>query len=210
MLSIVAGRSHQSRLPISLEAGDFSHFLSLTYKDLKPHRADLNTLRRGLDAWELRVDLLDDQSPWNIHRQIAYLRSLSNAPLPIVYTIRSVSQLGRHPDDQPEQLLSLVKEGLRAGVEWLDIECSLSPHVLATIKAMISEQESYRKQTRLIGSFHTRDTVGSFDDAQLQQIFQQCYQLSSLSPSAAPSPMSCETEADDSSFRKASATLNLV
>lgn len=195
MISISTGRSYQSRLPISLEAGDYSHFLSLTYKDLKPHRAELNTLRRGLDAWELRVDLLEDQSPWSIYRQVAYLRSINKEPLPIVYTIRSVSQLGRHPDDQTEKLLALIKEGLRAGVEWLDIECSLPPDVLAAIKAMLAEQESYRKQTRLIGSFHARDTVGSFAGDQLHHIFRQCFHLSSLSPSMASS-MSCEKEAD--------------
>lgn len=196
MISIAQGSQRPSRLPISLEVGEYSHFLSLTYPDLKPHRDKLKTLRRGLDAWELRVDLLEDQSPLNILRQVAYLRSISNTPLPIVYTVRTVSQLGRHPDDQRDQLLSLVKAGLRAGVEWLDIECSLPPDTLASITAMVAQHEVYRRQTRLIGSFHSRGAVSSYDDEQLRTIFQQCYRLSSLSPSVATG-MSCEDGGND-------------
>jgi pentafunctional AROM polypeptide len=53
------------------------------------------------------------------HRQIALLRDTS--PLPIVYTVRSVGQIGKFPAE-PERIFALLREGLRAGIEWMDVE----------------------------------------------------------------------------------------
>ena len=77
---------------INLNAGQWSHFLSLTYPKIDDALSHNSDLFKGIDAIELRVDLLADQSYSSIHRQIALLRSVSD--LPIVYTVRSIGQIG--------------------------------------------------------------------------------------------------------------------
>ena len=52
-------------------------------------------------------------------REIALLRD--TVPLPIVYTVRSVGQIGKFPAE-PERIFALLREGLRAGIEWMDVE----------------------------------------------------------------------------------------
>lgn len=78
----------------------------------------MNQLRLGVDALELRVDLLGDRSINSLHSQLAALRDCdSSAPLKIVFTVRTKAQIGQYPDDDFEGIVSLLEEGLRAGVE---------------------------------------------------------------------------------------------
>lgn len=88
------------RLPVELEAGEWSHFLSLTSSDLLLNNEfeKLPTLRKGVDAFELRVDLLSEQDADNIHAQIATIRSICPG-VPIVYTVRTKGQLGKFDDE---------------------------------------------------------------------------------------------------------------
>jgi hypothetical protein len=94
-----------------LDAGLWSHFVSLTFPSIDEALPSLESLRIGADALELRVDLLADASIPSLHRQIALLRA--NSPLPIVFTVRSKGQIGKFPDDQPERMFELLNEGLR-------------------------------------------------------------------------------------------------
>ena len=133
-----------------LDAGLWSHFVSLTFPSIEEALPSLGSLRIGADAFELRVDLLADMSVSSLHRQIALLRA--NCNLPIVFTVRSKGQIGRFPDEQPEQMFELLGEGLRAGCEWIDVEACWSNALIngLTTKAI----EKYSSTSRLLGSLH--------------------------------------------------------
>lgn len=172
IIAIALGVS-KDRLPVPLEAGKWSHFLSLTFADLEPARHLFPALHQGIDAWELRVDLLADHSQVNIHRQIAYLRSFQ-PQLPIIYTLRTQSQLGQFPDLDFDDIERILMEGIKAGVEWLDVEASLPAPLQSRIVRFIKENPVYRRQTRLLGSWHTKDSLNSFSDTDLLGFFSRC------------------------------------
>jgi len=133
-----------------LDAGDWSHFVSLTFGSIEQASEKLPVLRIGADAFELRVDLLDDQSIPSVHRQIALLRDL--CPLPIVFTVRSVGQIGKFPAE-PERIFALLREGLRAGVEWVDVEACW-PQDQTDAFTTLAKSSAYQQTSRLLGSLH--------------------------------------------------------
>ena len=149
-----------------LDAGEWSHFVSLTFPNIDSALPALPSLRIGADALELRVDLLDDISVPSLHRQIALLRD--NCPLPIVYTVRSVGQIGKFPPD-PERIFSLLKEGLRAGAEWIDIEACWPVDQINTFTALAIEK--YSSTSRLLGSLHVTTPQSR---EQVDKIFSEC------------------------------------
>jgi shikimate-5-dehydrogenase/3-dehydroquinate dehydratase type I len=152
----------------ALDAGLWSHFISLTFPSIDEAAPILPDLRKGCDAFELRVDLLEDMSVKSIHRQIALLRD--KCPLPIVYTVRSEGQIGKFPPD-PERIFELLREGLRAGVEWVDVEACWPKSIT---HAFLEEAKGkYSQISRLLGSLHvttpqSEDQIrGLFEDAAL-------------------------------------------
>jgi pentafunctional AROM polypeptide len=110
-----------------------SYFLSLTFPDVTPSLADFEELTTGVDAIELRVDLLRTQSQTDttgphipptsyVTEQVAAIRRVSS--LPIVYTVRTVSQGGAFPDKSAKEAFDLFHLALRLGVEYVDVEIS--------------------------------------------------------------------------------------
>lgn len=110
-----------------------SYFLSLTFPDVTPSLADFEELTAGVDAIELRVDLLRTQSQTDtaglhippvsyVAEQVAAIRRVSS--LPIVYTVRTVSQGGAFPDKSVKEAFDLFHLALRLGVEYVDVEIS--------------------------------------------------------------------------------------
>ena len=113
-------------------AGKRSYFLSLTFPDIRPYLHRLDELATGADAFELRVDDLLRTCervergvkygfpPLDYVRdQVAALRRESS--LPIIYTIRSVSQIGAHLDSAIDEAFELMELGLRLGIEYSDV-----------------------------------------------------------------------------------------
>jgi hypothetical protein len=91
-----------------LDAGQWSHFVSLTFPTIDAAADLLPALRIGADAWELRVDLLEDMSPASLHYQIGLLREIS--PLPIVFTVRTTGQIGKFPgEEDPRRIFTLLR-----------------------------------------------------------------------------------------------------
>jgi pentafunctional AROM polypeptide len=150
-----------------LDAGVWSHFVSLTYPSIDKALPFLPDIRIGADAWELRVDLLDDSSTASLHRQIALLRSAS--ALPIVFTVRSKGQIGRFPDDAPDRMFQLLREGVRAGAEWIDVEACWPQEYIQSLAALIKGQ--YGATSRILGSLHVTTPQS---EAQVTQLFQAC------------------------------------
>ena len=149
-----------------LDAGEWSHFVSLTFPSIEAALPALPALRVGADAFELRVDLLDDISPPSLHRQIALLRDA--CPLPIVFTVRSVGQIGKFPP-QPERIFALLREGLRAGCEWVDVEACWPADQVQAFTALAARD--YACTSRLLGSLHVTTPQTR---EQVDTIFRDC------------------------------------
>ncbi|KAI1848094.1 hypothetical protein JX265_013867 [Neoarthrinium moseri] len=127
-----------------------SFFVSLTVPNLSAAIDVLPRVVVGSDAVELRVDLLQDLSPEFIGNQISLLRS--TAKVPIVFTVRSKEQGGRFTYQSEKELLPLYRTALRMGVEYIDLEMSLSSETLETIIQS-------KGRSRIIASHH--DPSGS-------------------------------------------------
>lgn len=117
-----------------------SAFVCLTYKTL----AEANwAALEGSSAVELRVDLLADTTPAAVAWELATLRE--HTALPVIFTVRTVSQGGAFPDDA--SVLPLVELAVRHGVEYVDVE--LTGHELDAVVAAIRASA-----TRIIASHH--------------------------------------------------------
>jgi len=119
-----------------------SYFLSLTYPDVTPALPMIEELGYGSDAIELRVDLLSQHGPPTspnvppllyVASQVAALRR--NTALPIIFTVRTVSQGGMFPDNAEDAALALMMLGIRTGCEYIDVEISWSPKLQRALKA---------------------------------------------------------------------------
>jgi len=152
-----------------LDAGLWSHFVSLTFPSIDIALPSLSALRIGADAFELRVDLLENISVQSLHRQIALLRD--SCPLPIVYTVRSIGQIGKFPPE-PERIFKLLEEGLRAGIEWIDVEACWPTDQMNKFTSLA--KSDYYLTSRLLGSLHVTtpqskdETKKLFSDSSLQ------------------------------------------
>jgi len=149
-----------------LDAGEWSHFVSLTFPSIDAALPSLQALRIGADAFELRVDLLADFSVQSLHRQIALLRS--QCSLPIVFTVRSVGQIGKFPDDSPSKMFDLLREGLRSGCEWIDVEACWDDSYVDGLTSLARQE--YSSTSRILGSLHV--TVPQSED-QIDNLFQK-------------------------------------
>lgn len=127
-----------------------SYFLSLTYPDVRVLES-LNSVLEGSNAVELRVDLLNDETSPKVpsleylHGQIGYIRK--NTTVPIIFTVRTKSQGGRFPDDSEKEILSLLQLAIKLGVEYVDLELTLSQEVKDFVLAN-------KKYSKIIASNH--------------------------------------------------------
>ncbi|CRK11847.1 hypothetical protein BN1708_002288 [Verticillium longisporum] len=126
-------------------AKEQSFFVSLTVPSVDSAVDVIPQVVVGSDAVELRVDLLQDQTPESVARQVSALRSA--AGMPIIFTLRTVSQGGRFPDADHTQALSLYILALRMGVEFIDLEMTWPEHILQTVTNL-------KGRSRIIASHH--------------------------------------------------------
>ncbi|KAK5660817.1 hypothetical protein OQA88_12186 [Cercophora sp. LCS_1] len=141
-LSVVCGgASHLEKV----KAKRHSFFVSLTVPNVAAAMDIIPRAVVGSDAVELRVDLLEDYDPEFVATQVALLRSA--AKIPIVYTVRTVSQGGKFPDTDYDLAHKLYEVGLRTGVEYLDVEMTLPDHIIQAVT-------DAKGATRIIASHH--------------------------------------------------------
>lgn len=164
-----ARRPKPSPSDVALDMGKHTFFLSLTFEDFAPHKDLLPALTEGVDAMELRVDLLgDSEDPYSVLRQLSILRR-HTGHLPVVFTIRSKGQCGAFPDD-PEKLFRLARWGLRAGCEVMDVEANWP---MSYREDLIREARESYPGAVLVGSYHV---VGKkTTEEQAQKLFMECY-----------------------------------
>jgi len=124
---VVGGASHLD----AVKDKDHSFFVSLTVPNIASAVDIIPRAVVGSDAVELRVDLLESYEPEFVAAQVALLRAAAN--IPIVYTVRTVSQGGKFPDRDYDLALRLYQVGLRTGVEYLDLEMTMPDDILRAV-----------------------------------------------------------------------------
>ena len=140
----------------NLKKGLRSYFLCLTYPDITPALPHIQEMTAGVDAIELRVDLLrspkdfDKLGPYvppaaYVSDQIAALRYKTT--LPIIFTVRTVSQGGQFPDHAEKEAFELLLTAVRLGVEYIDVEISWS-------EKNILDLISRKGHSKIIASWH--------------------------------------------------------
>ncbi|KAI8973099.1 aromatic amino acid family biosynthesis-like protein [Trametes punicea] len=140
----------------NLAKGKRSYFLCLTYPDITPALPYIQDMVAGADAIELRVDLLrspkdfDKLGPYipptsYVTEQIAALRHKTS--LPLIFTVRTVSQGGQFPDHAEKEAFELFLTAVRLGVEYIDVEISWSER---NIQDLISR----KGHSQIIASWH--------------------------------------------------------
>ncbi|KAJ6558678.1 Shikimate dehydrogenase [Mycena sp. CBHHK59/15] len=143
----------QPNLAPNLTSGKRSYFLALTFPDITPALHHIDELSQGVDALELRVDLLSDlttfgnsiPSPTYVADQIAALRRTTS--LPIIFTVRTVSQGGAFPDHAEKEAFELLNLALALGIEYLDVEISLP-------EKKVRDLISRKGYSQIIASWH--------------------------------------------------------
>ncbi|EON97007.1 putative pentafunctional arom polypeptide protein [Phaeoacremonium minimum UCRPA7] len=141
-VSVMCGRSRHFE---EVKSKRHSFFVSLTLPNVASAIKLLPRVVVGSDAVELRVDLLEDYSPEFVAVQVSLLRSVTN--IPIVYTLRTVSQGGRFPDTDYDAAAALYRLALRMGVEYIDLEMTMPDSVIQTV----AEAKGFSK---IIASHH--------------------------------------------------------
>ncbi|KNC87071.1 hypothetical protein SARC_00815 [Sphaeroforma arctica JP610] len=150
-------RTISSPSPLGKTTGHPSFFLSLTFGDVREAIAiGLDVLGSGVNALELRVDLLNSHAPEFVTEQVALLRR--HSPLPIVYTVRSVTQGGAFSGSE-EKLFSLLHLGVKLGCEYVDFETIWSGAVRENLL-------KNRQASALVASFHVAGDVTPWDTIQ--------------------------------------------
>ena len=148
-LSLISGQSTHFE---EFRRKQHSFFVSLTMPDISAAAELLPLVAVGSDAVEVRVDLLEDPNSQDgiptldfLSVQIAHLRSIVS--LPLIFTVRTVSQGGRFPDDAQEEALKLYKAAIRMGLEYIDLEVTIPDEILHNV----TEAKGFSK---IIASHH--------------------------------------------------------
>lgn len=170
-LQVVTGKLDSLAL---IKKKKFSYFVALTFPDLKPHLQLLPKICTGSDAVELRVDLLREPDTKEtvpsleyVTEQLSLLRSV--IALPIIFTIRTVSQGGRFPDDAHSEALALYTLAIRMACEFVDLELSWPDQLLTTVSSM-------KGFSKIIASHHDPTGALSWRDSDFMPFYQKAVQ----------------------------------
>ncbi|KAH8109485.1 Pentafunctional AroM protein [Phellopilus nigrolimitatus] len=143
---------------------------NVTITPALPH---IDELTAGVDAVELRVDLLrapkDLDARGNyipptayVVEQLAALRQKTS--LPIVFTVRSVSQGGSHPDGAEDEAFALFELGVRMGCEYIDVE-------LAWSEARIRAFRERKGHAQIVASWHDWSGNMKWDSMEVKETY---------------------------------------
>lgn len=146
-ISTICGKNNQLK---DLERKSHSFFVSLTLPQVNAAAELIPGVVVGADAVELRIDLLDKQDLESVTEQVSILRQI--ADLPVIFTVRSIEQGGKFPNDAIEKRLELYKLAYQLGVEYLDVEITLADELLEGVVGS-------RGHTKIIASHH--DPLGA-------------------------------------------------
>ncbi|GKY96068.1 hypothetical protein MPSEU_000567000 [Mayamaea pseudoterrestris] len=171
-----------------LTMGKHTFFLSLSFPNITQVEPFVEEMSRDVDAMEYRADLLDCRdNRFDLIYGMQLLRRYCRPHcvrvpalpfgeraledvMPIVYTVRTKHQAGTYPDDDAgiAKMFSLLRWGLRAGVEVLDVESAWVKEEINSL--LLCARERYASQ--ILGSEHVVGRSVTTTDA--VTLFQQC------------------------------------
>ncbi|KAI0051585.1 aromatic amino acid family biosynthesis-like protein [Auriscalpium vulgare] len=167
----ITGQSPNTAPNVAL--GRRSYFLSLTFPDITPALHLVDDITAGVDAIELRVDLLRTAEQYSsmaphiapggfVSEQVAAIRKKTT--LPIVFTIRTTSQGGAFPESSVKEAFELFALAVRLGVEYIDIE-------IGWPEKNIRDLLSHKGHSRIIASWHDWSGNLRWDSAAVDTIY---------------------------------------
>jgi pentafunctional AROM polypeptide len=155
-----------------------SYFLPLTYPNVRPALPLLDELTVGVDAIELRVDLLatDGKAPVGpqvppltyVAAQLAAVRQRSS--LPIVFTVRTASQGGFFPDAAEKEYFELLHQAVRWGCEYIDLQLGVD---IERSKRFVGS----RGASLVIASYHDWSGTLKWDSPTMRSLYAQLVPL---------------------------------
>jgi pentafunctional AROM polypeptide len=171
-----------------LTMGQNTFFLSLSFPDIRLVEPYVQEMCEDVDAMEYRADLLkcrDNRFDTIYGMQLLrrYCRphcvrspalpsgnTVLEDVMPIVYTVRTQNQAGTYPDDESgiTRMFQMLKWGLRAGVEVLDVESAWDKDQINSLLKLAQDRYS----SQILGSEHVVGRQISTEEA--VSLFQQC------------------------------------
>lgn len=159
-LSVITGASKHHEQILNKK---HSFFVCLSFPDVRATLDKLPAVIVGSDVIEVRVDLLEDPKSTNgipsveyVADQISLIRSKTQ--LPILFTIRTVSQGGRFPDDAADAALELYTAAARLGLEYIDLEITWP-------ESLITSVTTNKLASRIVASHHDLPGTLSWSNA---------------------------------------------
>ncbi|KAJ1969038.1 3-dehydroquinate dehydratase (3-dehydroquinase) [Dispira parvispora] len=151
-------------------------FVSLTLPDVQVAHDRLLRIVEGAGAVELRVDLLQQHPDQPaealpleyIAQQIGCLRYHLPAGFPIIYTVRTQSQGGRFPDDQPSKYWELLHKGVQWGCEYIDVEVTRNQPLQESALQMFMQQKGH---ATVIASWHDPQGKVPWQSERMEQMY---------------------------------------
>lgn len=149
-----------------------SFFLSLTQPSADEIAALLPALAQGVDALELRADLLAGLTPASLRAAIATLRRASGCAL--IVTVRGAAEGGQFRGDEAEYV-RLCAAAASAAVEMIDLEVSRPAETLEAVLALPAVAAGV---TAVIGSHHdfgrAPSAIAADDERGLDGLLARC------------------------------------
>ncbi|KAJ7782798.1 type I 3-dehydroquinase-domain-containing protein [Mycena metata] len=141
-----------------------SYCLSLTFDDVAQAIPKIEDLSLGIDAWELRVDLLASLDLTFLAFQIAILRR--HSPLPIIFTLWRAPNGDRPLDPQATKntVDALFKHALRLGVEYVELDARFP-------RSIVEDVVSLKGNTTILGSFYDTTRSLSWNGPEVQMVY---------------------------------------
>lgn len=137
-------------------AKDRSYVLTLPFQNIAKVVDMIEILTIGVDAVELRVDMLQEQPDVSrfpsiryVGEQVMWLRQ--STELPIVFTIRTTRPRFNLPLENPDIIYQYLLKALQWGCEYLDVEVQLPEHLRSRLF-------SRRGMARILSTYCTAAT----------------------------------------------------
>ena len=151
-----------------------TNMISTTFPDVHAALPNLDILSVGADAYELRVDLLEEHLPDGSVNKIPSLKYVGEqlmllrqrTELPIIYTTRCTNENGRFPMDDPMLFYKYLYRAIQWGCEYIDVELWLPED----IRRQLSQKKG---SSKIISAFH--DFSGNFNwtAAETKELFER-------------------------------------
>lgn len=144
--------------------GKQTFILPLAVGDIASLEQSLERISYGGDIWELRADLLKDAtnqkpscipSQGYVASQLQLLRKASS--LPVIFTIRTVAQGGKFPENATREARDLMMLAILQGCEYIDVGYTWPPDLIREIVA-------YKGGSKIVASYHDSSDTQSWKD----------------------------------------------